>query len=765
MKKLLLISIIISSLSVFIQAQQPLSIKGQVIGQDDGQALAFAVVGINSKYTYADVNGNFDLVIAEAPAYELVVEHLGYRPYKVSLLASDLENIQVRLEPEPIVVEQILVEDRPRQTAPQSDLIRDQGHEVGRARDVGDIFEGLPGFGVIKRGGYAMDPVFRSFRQEQLNLVYDGGVQLTHACPNRMDPATTHVTPEEVAKVELIRGPFSVRYGPSMGATLNIITESPEGDSRQGIGGSMEAGYELNGNAKMSRLALNGGQGKYDFYMNAGLKDYGNYQNGAGLEIPSSFRSYDYAVKAGFNPGEKQRLQLSWRQSFGRDILHAALPMDTDEDNTSVMTLDYHIRHISPTLHSLSFKVYGSQVDHVMSNTLRPNFAVSEAVSTVQAKTAGGRAELSGAIGRKAFWYSGLDYRYVGRTGDRVRLVKRNVMTGEELPQPMEFTDEVWQNTSQQNLGAFGEGRFFPSSRWTLAAGLRLDAAFARIDEPAPDFAERYPDLTPDSELNLSATISATYQFDEKWEMQLALGRGVRTADVIERYVNHFQIGLDPFEYVGNPDLRPEANHQAELSATRRGERFSLSGSVFYSYITDYITAAIDSTLRRKYMPMQEPRFAKRFRNVDAAVQAGFELTGEFEIMRRLDLSAGLSFTRAHNLDWDEPLPEIPPLQGVMEVKYRRPVWWAGLRGRVAAAQNRISSSFGEGETPGFAVFDLRAGIQPLKGISIGLAVENLFDRNYYEHLNRPFQNMAQPGLVYEPGRNVSMFVRYELRN
>jgi hypothetical protein len=41
-----------------------------------------------------------------------------------------------------------------------------------------------------------------------LNIQFDGGTKAMHACPNRMDPITTHVIPEEIEKIEIIKGPY-----------------------------------------------------------------------------------------------------------------------------------------------------------------------------------------------------------------------------------------------------------------------------------------------------------------------------------------------------------------------------------------------------------------------------------------------------------------------------------------------------------------------------------------------------------------------------
>lgn len=737
------------------------TVAGSIADAETQKPLSFATLAVEGipGGTYADEQGRFQL---EAPAegpYTIIAQHVGYEPLKLTVKDKTGE-LQLQLQSQPILIENILVQGSKMDNAAQSDVILGFARHVSHPKDVGDLFKDTPGFGLVKRGGYAMDPVFRSFRNEQLNVQYDGGIQVMHACPNRMDPITTHVAPEEVERIELIKGPFSVRYGQSMGGVINIITQQPEPAEAFTMGGAAETGYETNGNSKLARLTLNGAGKGYDFTVNGGARDFGNYQNGDGLEIPTAFKSYDYAAKLGFRPAKSHRLQLGWRQSFGRDILHVGLPMDTREDNSSVLSLDYAAKNISPNLYSITFKAFVSSVDHIMSNELRPNFMMTDAVATVDALTAGGKLELSWQPGARSQLYTGLDYRGLARDGSRVRLVKRNMMTGEPLEMPMRFEDLIWQDARLNDIGIFAESRYFLTEKLTLTAGVRLDRVEAEILNPAPDFAELYPGLAKKTEWNTSGNLSADYRLNEHWNTQLALGRGTRTAGMEERFINHFTLGADAYEYVGNPNLRPEANHQVEWSLSRQSERLSVKLSAFYSYITDYITAAVDSTLPRKYMPMEQPRFSRRFRNIDAATQKGFELETTLQLPEHLQLYATAAYTHARNVDWDEPLPEIPPLSATAGLKYERERYSIDFKGRFAADQERIAASFDETRTPGFSVFDLQGHVAPIKGLSVGAAVLNIFDRNYYEHLNRSYRNMPVQGLIFEPGRNVTVFVR-----
>lgn len=757
MKKLIIFPVLFL-LAGLLNAQQLISIKGLVKEENGNAGVPFATLKINEAYTYTDEAGYFEAAVAQAANYLVEVQQLGYETATLSAAADGLNDLNIALKPKAFMLEQILVSDRPMHCSPQSNVICDHHKQSSQPRDVGDLFKEIPGFSVIKKGGYAMDPVFRSFKYEQINVIYDGGLQTTHACPARMDPTTTHVNPDDIDKIEVIKGPFSVRYGPSFGAIVNVVTQSFDYQKQPGIGGSVAGGYETNGNSKLAKVALHGANRQFDFLLNGDLKDYGSYSSGNGTTIPSSFNTYDYSLKAGYNMQANQRIQANWRQAFSRDVLHVGLNMDTDSDDTYIFSLDYQYKNISPRLYSITAKAYGTKVDHVMSNLRRPNAMMMEMISDVEAQTYGGRVEATLMPGRKTLVYAGVDYRYLWRDGQREMTMLRN-MNGDPLPMPMTTTSTIWQDAAIQNGGIFAEGRWFATPKWTFLGGLRADLTSANIADPAPGFLERYGNVDADDQWTIGVTASATYQPAVGWLFQLALGRGARTANMIERLINHFTVGRDPYEYVGNPFLKPEVNNQVEFSVSKKTNRIKAGANVFYSYLTNYITAFVDTTIRAT--SMTGPMYARRFTNIDEAAQWGAELYFEWLLVKNLSANAALSYTRAQNLDWDEPLPEISPLEAGLGLLYERERWWVDARSRFVDNQDNISANFGETATPGFAVYDLRAGVEPLKGLSVGLAALNVFDRHYREHLNRAYRNQPVQNVIYEPGRNFTFFAKY----
>jgi iron complex outermembrane receptor protein len=754
MKKQLLLTLLAFMIVGFSYAQSS-KISGKIVDENLNIPVEFANIKVlkTHKFSVSNVNGEFSIEANEGD--EIEVSHLSYK----SVTFKITHNQVIKLQSAQIELNEILVSANPLEDIAHSEIINDQIKRISQPRNVSDLFKDVKGFGISKRGAYASEPVFRSFKYEELNVQYDGGMKILNACPNRMDPITTHVIPEEVEKIEVVKGPFTVRFGENFGGIINIVTKSNT-NLEEGFHGSIETGYETNGGNSVTGISFTYVTKKVDININGSYRDFGDYEDGNGTTVPSSFKTADYSVNIGVNPKDNQRLKFTWRQSFARDIMHAGLAMDSPYDNSLLGGIDYKIEQIAHKIESFSIKLFYSYVDHLMTNEGRPSYMMTESSSPVESWTSGGKAELVIKASEKARIYTGVDANFIDRKGDRTRVVK--IMNGMVLPQPRTFVDKIWQDASLNDIGVFGEGKFKVADNLTLTTGVRSDFVSTGIDDPAPDFEALYGgEIEDQNEVNISANASLKYQ-KNGFQTQFAMGRGVRTASMIERYINHFTINSDPYEYVGNPYLNPEVNNQFELSFLKNFNKFEISAAVFYSFLQDYITAKVNTDIPRKYMPTTPPIYAKQFINVDKARQTGFEFSFNFNIIESLKFTSDLSYTWAENLEFDEPLAQIPPFTTILGLEFNKRNYFLALKSRIVAEQNRISTSFMEEASPSFSTFDFRVGYEPIIGLSIGAAVLNMFDEAYYEHLNFSYNNSnSLSGEIYEPGRNFTVYIKY----
>ncbi len=665
-----------------------------------------------------------------------------------------------------VILDEVIVTGNVKTDPVHTSVSNDYTEKVVQPKNVADLFIDINGFSVIKRGNYAIDPSFRASQYEQLNVQYDGGTKAMHACPNRMDPITTHIIPEEISKIEIVKGPFTVRYGATFGGVINMVTQKPN-YMDHGLHGKMSAGYESNGGSLVSMAQLQYIQEAYDIVGNFGYRDFGDYEDGNRIEIPSSFRSTDYGIKMGYNFSKNQRLQLHWRQSFGRDVLHAALPMDTDFDNSSILSIDYKLNNTGTIIKSLTAKLYYSYVDHLMTNKNRPSFAMMEAVSSVEATTIGGKLELKWKPSQNLTAYSGFDALHISRDGIRTRLVK--IMNGNELPMPMLFNDKVWQDSSIDDIGLFAEVNWAVNNSTILTAGTRYDLVLSNINDPEEDFASMY-DLDRRTENNISATLSVKKLVSDRFILEAAYGRGVRSANMVERYINHFTVGQDAYEYIGNPGLKAEVNNQFEIGfkgsapLNKSSDTFSYAASFYYSFFENYIVARIDESLNRKFMPMAQPRHPKVFSNLDEAYKTGFEMMAKVNFLNNVYFKTELAYVYAKNKILNESLPLTPPFTSKISLGMEKEKYWCNAQFNLVSKQENIAPSFGETETDGYQTLDIRVGVTPFKNIVLGMAVLNVFDETYHNHLNFSFINQANFKRVpiNEPGRNFSAFLQFK---
>lgn len=664
-----------------------------------------------------------------------------------------------------IKLNEVVVKGKLNTNLVHSSINNDYQKKVIQPKNVADLFSEINGFSVVKRGNYAIDPTFRASVYEQLNVMYDGATKAVHACPNRMDPITTHIIPEEISKIEVIKGPYTVRYGATFGGIVNMVTEDYE-NLENGFHGKVSGGYETNGNSFVTMLQLQEVSDKFDIIGNIGYRNFGDYKDGEGNEIPSAFKSTDYGIRLGYNITNNQRLQAHWRQSFGRDVKHAALPMDTEFDDSSIVSIDYKIQDIGYTLKSITAKGYYSYVDHLMTNANRPNFPMMFASSPVNSTTIGGKLELNFRLDPKLNLFVGSDVMHIEREGNRTRTVK--IMNGTMLPMPMVFVDKIWQDAYLNDFGVFAESVYSLGKQTFLTTGVRVDFVDVDAKDLETDFATRYP-VTKTNETNVSGTISLKHKFSRKAILEAAFGRGVRTANMAERFINHFTVGQDSYEYLGNPLLKPEVNNQFEIGLKglidfNDNTVLSYETSVYHSIFEDYISAVVDPTIPRKFMPMAMPQFTKVFVNIDDASKTGFEVATKLNLYQDYFVKAEVAYVKTKNEDFNESLPLNPPFTSRISLGVNKEKYWAKAQYSMVSKQTNTATSFGETETDGYQTLDLKFGIKPLEKFTIGVACLNVFDKNYINHLNFSYRNQVDLPMapITEPGRNFTAFLQYK---
>ncbi|MFN8257041.1 MAG: TonB-dependent receptor [Bacteroidales bacterium] len=637
-------------------------------------------------------------------------------------------------------------------TSESNKLILD--YQNKQSHDGGAILNFDPAInGIRKSGNYGYDPVLRGFKYDQLNVVINGSQGATAACPNRMDPPTSQVPVHMIDQVEILKGPYSLRYGNSFGGTINYVTSPPEFSHGFKTYGKLSGTYESNGNIMRSDgLIAMSGQ-RYNMSILGSWSQGDDYKDGEGNAIPSDFLRGSFGSMLSMKLSNNQQITISANKNIGRDVDFPALPMDLRKDDTWMFSVQHEVSMNSASLKSWKTMVYGTLVDHLMNNYLKDVTKTVNAESSDKTHTYGGRTEGFWNF-KKGVIYTGADLRIEGAEGDRTR----EFLTGPNAGKTV--IDNSWQNSQIIKSAIFSEAHYTYKQLLFVLAG-RLEINNSKAD----DTQTKFTDINPETEimqLNPGISLGLIRNFKNQFSLGLWLGRTQRSGSLTERYINYFAVGQDPYELLGNPQLKPETNNQADITFEWKSEKTILHADLFASYSKAYISPVIDSTLV-PVMPTSPG--VRQFQNIGEAFRTGIELSWTQSLFLGLQHQLSFAYTYGESIAQNEPLPEIAPMdiRYSLSGNYLKNKLLPEIVFRHVFSQKRISKEFGETETPSFTLIDLNISYKFLKVFNITCGVQNLLDIAYYEHLTRLLSgNSAQH--IFAPGRNIFISLTLDLR-
>lgn len=620
------------------------------------------------------------------------------------------------------------------------------GYNQKLEHDISSLLNQIPAFNSIRKSGsFGYDPVFRGFANEQLKVVFDGCQFVIPACPNRMDPPTSHFALNMLDRIEIIKGPYSMRYGGGLGATINLIPVSNEFSEDFSFNGGVSFGYESNGKVPKTEAQIGFSNKDFSFNFYGGWSQGADYKSGDEVIVPSSFTRKSFGTKLDFRVTTKQTLSFLTELNQALDVDFPTLPMDLKKDNTLILNLKYNVDLNVGILKSINTSFFGSFVDHVMNNLNRIS-RMANAETSANTFSFGGRTEAT-LISDNSNFYIGGEVSFEGAEGFRTREILSGPNSGKV------FKDNVWQDSRLNKITLFAEYQnLFGWFNYVISS--RLEFNSAEINFPDSLFLGYNPDSKV-FQINPSVSIGLLKTFQEIGKIGFWIARAQRSGSLLERFVNFLAVGQDPYEILGNPQVKPEVNNQFDFTfdlSLFKGT--SINIDIFAAYLQNYISSIIDSTLK--------PRLAtspgvRKIINIEKAYKTGFELEWRHFLTSFLSYYLNIAYTYGQDLFRDSPLPQIAPLDIRFTVlsEFFRNKLLSKVICRYVAKQSRIAKEFGELPTPSFFLLDFEFLYKLTNKISLLFGVSNVLDRNYYEHLNRSLSGTNPPIRLSAPGRNI----------
>ena len=192
---------------------------------------------------------------------------------------------------------------------------------------------------------------------------------------------------------------------------------------------------------------------------------------------------------------------------------------------------------------------------------------------------------------------------------------------------------------------------------------------------------------------------------------------------------------------VGNPLLEGEYGWGFEIFSKYHSGPFKFMISAFWNEMPYFISHRNSGQINYS---LQLPIY--RAIGIEARLR-GIEIESDIELPWNLKAALSGSYTHGENLTDDIPLPEIPPLKGMMEISHSQNNLTFGLRSEFAASQDRTDEF--EIATDGYVIFGLYGYYAFNLGKyanSVSLNIDNLFNTTFRNHLSRIRSIMPEPG-------------------
>jgi iron complex outermembrane receptor protein len=759
--------------------------------------------------------------LAERPGTLAVAAALGWPALWHAAVAQDAANAPVMSE---VVVKATRIDDKEPFGASRLDAAGVAPYRAASS-DSARLLDRLPGISLYGAGGVSSLPAIHGLADDRIRIKVDG-MDLISSCANHMNPPLSSIDPTNVGSVTLFAGitPVSVG-GDSIAGTIQVNSAAPV-FARAGEGllltGQAGAFYRSNGDGRGANVSATLANEMLSVTYTGSTAQANNYSAGgnfkpAGASVGTSEWLAGNAVGSSQYKSQNQSLDFALR--YAEHLLelkfgYQHIPYQGFPNERMDMTLnDSHqvnFRYLGQyDWGSLEARAYHNDTRHKM-NFLDDKLTLANPAGMpmdTEGKSTGAvlKADIR-AFDRDLFRVGG-EYQkyhlddwwpaigpYVPPMGMGMAMagMSMNMMNGSTF----------WNinDGKRDRFDVFGEWEARWNGQWLSQLGLRsstvwMDTGDVQGYNPVDYGNPANPNSIPGAfnaadrsrtDHNLDLTALLRFTPDARQTYEAGLARKTRSPNLYERYawstnntmsmtmINWFGDGNG---YVGNLDLKPEIANTISATASWHDAaraQWGFNVTPYYTYVQDYIDArrcsggTMMTPCDRNNVTATTGFVNLQFVNQSARLY-GADISGYFPLLQggalgNVKMTGVVSYVRGKNLDTDDNLYHIMPLNAKLALVQRTGSWTNTVEGVFVDAKTRVSEVRNELETSGYALLNLRSSYE-WKQLRVDVGVENVFNRFYDSPLGGAY--LGQRPMVYGtavPGVGRSIYAGMNLR-
>jgi iron complex outermembrane receptor protein len=725
--------------------------------------------------TVTDTDGHYHLNDLCPGKYTIMISYVGYQSKEISITISGQKELNVSLLSQTKGLNTVSIEGHRTELKPLQSSARLDGKalEMTRGETLGESLKGIPGVNTIQTGPTISKPVIQGLYGNRV-LVYNSGVrQEGQQWGSEHAP---EVDPFIANQITVVKGAASVMYGaeaiggvvlvepaplvytPGLAGTVNLVGMSNSGLSA--LSGMLESSPDKNHHFSWRVLGTGrvaGNSRTADYYLkNTGLREYNGalmlgYKN---KEFTADIYASTFNTKLGIFSGSNVGSTEDRNSAIGRDE-----PLEIYQSN-----LNYTIE-----------RPYQEVNHHLVKLRTGYDFANAGTINLQYSYQQNFRKEYDVV---RASSQDNYQYRFDLNTQSLDLSFDHQPILG--------FSGKVGVNgIAQHNYydGAYLIP-FFKSysgaaylierrsiNKFEIEAGLRYDKKWMEATKRINPRDNNSPIEKPEFSFNqVSATLGAAYQLPKDYRLIGTFSKGWRPPSINELFIEGVHQGNAAFER-GDRSLKEEKSLNISAGVTRQVGQLTGSVEIYRNQIDGYIylqpqldpsgAPIFEITQRGGFLAYQYEQINSRFTGLDAI--ANYDLTGKFR------LTGKFSTVRAYNTDNEEHLIYIPAdkLTGIIRYNVsdsrRFKSTTIDFEAIHVSRQNKVRDNQDFTPAPdAYTLFNAAvASSLPVKGNnwSLSLSVNNLFNTNYRDYLNR-FRYYSA-----DLGRNVTLRIQIPFGN
>lgn len=665
--------------------------------------------------------------------------------------------------------------------APTGTIIEEDVLNQWRSRtsDTASLLETEPGISLYRSGGVSSLPAIRGLADDRIRIKVDG-VDLVSACANHMNPPLSYIDLGNVASIRTFAGIAPVSLGgDSIAGTIAVDSAEPEFAQVSGellTKSRIGAFYRSNNQARGVNLSATLASERFSARYTGSLADADNYRAGGNFkraaaapgptnlkEVGSSYyRAENHALAFAIRQ-ENHLLEL--KLGF-QNIPKQGFPnqrMDMTDNDSHQVNLRYTGQF---DWGQLVARAWHERTRHKMNFGEDKVYWYSSMTGSVAGMPMDTEGRNTGFALKGDIALSQRDILRIGTEYQRYRL--DDWWDPVANAAPMMGPSTFWNiNGGQRDrYAAFAEWEAHWNAEWITQLGVRhetvkMDAdsvqgysasgmmSYGDPSNPAsiPGAFNAANRNKSDQNIDLTALVSFKPGSTSSYEAGFAIK--TRSPNLYERYTWSYNNSMvmnmnnwygDGNGYVGNLNLDPEIAKTFSLSGDWNDaakEQWQLKITPFYTHVTNYIDAVSCATVG-KACPARTDGFSNLTLDNQTARLYGADLSGKLALgsndWGRFDLRGIVSYVRGRNLDSDDDLYNIMPLNVRLALDHRTGVWRNTLESRMVSRKDQVEAIRNEKETPGFALLNFYSSYA-FKKMQLDFGIENVFDRKYYDPL------------------------------